>query len=335
MESIYVSIVCTAFNHEKYIEKTIQGFLNQRCSYRYEILIHDDASTDHTAEIIKKYEKQYPDKIRVVYQKENQHSKGKSATKVLLDMARGKYVALCEGDDYWNDASKLQMQVDFLEEHDSYSACVHSGYYCYENGVIKKDLFRAFTKDKEVTTNELIRDWLFPTASIVYRRKCRPDYDLGYGKNLPCGDFPLLIYLSTKGQIYYFDRPMCVYRTMSQSSLSLKRLKNKKLNREMDQKFICLLKTIDKALNLKYHDDIEEHIRKRKFWSLITEKNWKALKKEEYKNMYNQLSSIKKIQIYVVYKYPNVGGLLDNKLVALRDNLVYLRDKFYSRNINI
>lgn len=335
MEDIMISVICTAYNHDEYIEKTIQGFLKQKCSFSFEILIHDDASTDDTAQIIKKYEEKYPDKIKVIYQTENQHSKGISATKLLLEKAKGKYIALCEGDDYWNDSNKLELQISFLEAHPEYSACVHSGYYAYADGTIKRKLFRAFTESKEVKTEEILEKWLFPTASIVYRKECRPRYELGYGENLPCGDFPLMVYLSTKGKIYYMDRPMCVYRTMSKSSLSLQRIKNKDLNKKMEQRFLLLLDTIDTSLDMKYHDVIQKHKKARIFSRYIEEKNWEGITDKSYYELYKKLSKKNKIQIYLVHLNPTIMGKLEFLLIKMRNAIRYKSDKRYSNKQNI
>ena len=103
-----VSICCITYNHEKFIKDAIEGFLMQKTDFPIEILIHDDASTDGTTEIIKKYEKEYPDLIHAVYQTENQYSQGKKVFPILANQASGKYIALCEGDDYWTDPLKLQ-----------------------------------------------------------------------------------------------------------------------------------------------------------------------------------------------------------------------------------
>ena len=126
-DDVVVSVLCTAYNHEKYIRSALDGFVNQKTNFRYEVLINDDASTDHTAAIIAEYEAKYPDIIKPVYQTENQYSKGVHIFQtILFPIAKGKYIAVCEGDDYWCDENKLQKQVDFLESHEGYAACVHN-----------------------------------------------------------------------------------------------------------------------------------------------------------------------------------------------------------------
>jgi len=106
---------------EGYIKDALEGFLIQKTDFPFEILINDDASTDSTADIIREYEAQYPNLIKPIYQTENQYSQGKKPNQEFnFPRAIGKYIALCEGDDYWTDPLKLQKQLDFLEENPEY-----------------------------------------------------------------------------------------------------------------------------------------------------------------------------------------------------------------------
>lgn len=128
MENIHplVSIVCCSFNHVSYIRQCLDGFIMQTTNFPIEMLIHDDASTDGTQDIIREYEKKYPDMIKPIYQTENQYSKGIEINLVYnFPRAKGKYIAFCEGDDYWTDPLKLQKQYDFMESHPNYVLCTH------------------------------------------------------------------------------------------------------------------------------------------------------------------------------------------------------------------
>ena len=121
-----VSISCITYNQEKYIRDAIDGFLMQKTTFPVEILIHDDASTDKTANIVREYEAKYPNLIKPIYQTENQYSKRNGIIgRIQRGRARGKYYAMCEGDDYWTDPFKLQKQVDFMEENPQYPFCCH------------------------------------------------------------------------------------------------------------------------------------------------------------------------------------------------------------------
>ncbi len=120
-----VSVLCLTYNHSKYIQDAINGFLMQETDFPFEIIIHDDFSTDETPEIVETYRLQYPNLIKYIVQNENQYSKGRRIIEVATPLARGKYIALCEGDDYWTDPLKLAKQVSFLEQHHDYVIAYH------------------------------------------------------------------------------------------------------------------------------------------------------------------------------------------------------------------
>ena len=210
-----VSICSITFNHEPYVAQALDGFLMQNVEFPFEILIHDDASTDNTAQIIKKYEKKFPELIKPIYQKENQFSKGVDVFQLNVQRAKGKYIAICEGDDYWTDPNKLQMQVDFLESHPDYSMCFHSA-------KIKKDsdLFTQaeceFVQDKEYTAKDLLETWMVPTASIVMRKECA-FLPLKNRKDILYGDSFLIFSSLSIGKVQGFSRPMSVYRVNNKS----------------------------------------------------------------------------------------------------------------------
>lgn len=168
---IMVSIRCTAYNHEKYIRDALEGFVMQKTNFRFEAIVHDDASTDGTAAIIREYAEKYPDIIKPIYETENQYSKHDgSLTKIMNSACKGKYIAMCEGDDYWTDPYKLQKQVDFLENNPGFTMVWHDA--CIEtNGKIIKQLNR-YDKDCESAINEIIfNGGLFiPTASILVKK---------------------------------------------------------------------------------------------------------------------------------------------------------------------
>lgn len=118
-----VSVRCITYNHENYIAQALDGFLMQKTNFPFEVIVHDDASPDRTADIVREYEKKYPAIIKAIYQTENQYSKRDGTiARILNEACKGKYIAFCEGDDYWIDENKLQMQVDFLENNPEYSA---------------------------------------------------------------------------------------------------------------------------------------------------------------------------------------------------------------------
>ena len=212
-DNIMVSISCIVYNHEKYIENTIKGFLMQKTNFKYEVLIHDDASTDGTPDIIRKYEKAYPQTIYPIYQKENQYSKGVKVGKFNRSRARGKYIALCEGDDYWIDPLKLQKQVGYMEKHPECSMCFHAAYKVNINKEKMRSHLKPWKEDREFNIEEIIKGGggLFPTNSIMYLREKNLNIPEFY-KNAPIDDYPLVIYMSLKGKVFYINEFMSAYR---------------------------------------------------------------------------------------------------------------------------
>lgn len=205
-----VTIICTAYNHEKYISDAIDGFLMQKTNFDYEVLVHDDASTDRTAEIIRKYAEEYPQIIIPILQEKNQVSQGVQIYKeYLYPRGKGKYFAICEGDDYWTDETKLQKQIDFLETHQDYSMCCHNSTRLYSN-TGKLVVENPVKKEGDVTSYEIILDpygtWI-ATASIVFRRELAFNVPTFFSK-LPVGDLQLRLHCFTKGRVYYFEKSM-------------------------------------------------------------------------------------------------------------------------------
>lgn len=178
MDAPLVSICTLAYNHAPFIRQYFEGILMQKTSFTFELLIHDDASTDETADIIREYAARYPDVITPIYQTENQHSKGVPVTtRILFSKARGKYIATCDGDDYWIDPMKLQKQVDFLETHPEYSICG-------SRFRIKKDcqpeLFEhdwmiksmaKYPQGRTITLNDFFDHYLLSVLTICFRKE--------------------------------------------------------------------------------------------------------------------------------------------------------------------
>lgn len=207
-----VSICCTTYNHLNYIRQCLDGFVMQKTNFPIEILIHDDASTDGTQDIIREYEAKYPNIIKPIYQKENQYSKGVKVSLVYnYSRTKGKYIALCEGDDYWTDPYKLQKQVDFLESHPDYVMCSHRFDQYYEDGhrleKEKDDTFQGADYDLR---NLIGGKWLTQTLTVMYRHSALDlkQYER-YGMSM---DIILFYELLKHGKGYCFPEAMGVYR---------------------------------------------------------------------------------------------------------------------------
>lgn len=212
--SCVVSIVCATYNHEQYIREAIDSFLIQETDFPFEIIIHDDASTDNTPNIIKEYYLQYPDIIRPIYQKENQYSKGGFKPSVhAASYSRGKYIALCEGDDYWINKQKLQIQVEAMERHPEVDFSFHSA-YCVRNGVCDKKPSWGYGRDSIFKLDAIIGyvGKFAPTSSYIIRREVLEKLPEWFYSIAPVGDVFIEIYGASRGGALYINKPMAVYR---------------------------------------------------------------------------------------------------------------------------
>lgn len=211
INEIVVSVCCLAYNHEAFIKDAIEGFLIQETDFPIEILIHDDASTDGTSEIIKYYQDTYPGKFIVVFQNVNQFSQGKNVLEPLFKIARGKYIAICEGDDYWTDPYKLQKQVDFMEQHLDCSICCHKVSFKFENDDNKTLLFPDIVGDKVFDKSELNKRFFIKTCSLLIQNIHMKEL-LSFLEGFKVKDTPMWYFFAEHGHIAYLDDIMAVYR---------------------------------------------------------------------------------------------------------------------------
>lgn len=201
-----VSVRTSTYQHGKYIEQCIKGVLSQKTNFDFEFIIGEDFSTDGTREIVMKYAKEYPDIIRVITADENVGMRANGFR--CIRAMRGKYIAICEGDDYWTDENKLQKQVDFLESNLDYSFCFHKVKVIYEGKEKKSFIFPGVKDPKWYTVDELLKTNYIPTNSVLYRRI---KYD-NYPTNVSPGDWYMHLYHANYGKIKFIDEVMSVYR---------------------------------------------------------------------------------------------------------------------------
>lgn len=240
---VLVSICCITYNHAPYIRQCLDGFIMQKTNFKFEILIHDDASTDGTADIIREYEAKFPNIIKPIYQTENQYSKGKNISATYnWPRSVGKYIAQCEGDDYWTDPLKLQKQVDFMEANPEYSMCFHKvNTLIQETGEIKNEFIVRDMPGKS-TILDLAEGNYIHTPSVLYRRYSGVQEQ--YQKMMPClpGDYVIWMLLAERGDIYKFDEPMAVYRYGSGLWSTSQTIKN-------DLAYLCTLNKLSVTIS--------------------------------------------------------------------------------------
>lgn len=215
---IIVSISVVTYNHKDYIKQCLDGILMQQTNFSFEIILGEDESSDSTREICMDYANNYPNKIKLFLRKRedviyiNGNPTGRFNFMENLKACSGKYIALCEGDDYWTDTLKLQKQVDFLEKNEDYALCFHNVDLLNTRESIQQvsPMHTNLTKDS-FTTSDIITQWFIPTVSILYRQY--KDFELPlWFQYCASGDIPLLLLLSLEGKFKYLDEIMGCYR---------------------------------------------------------------------------------------------------------------------------
>lgn len=314
-DKIKVSICCLVFNHEKYLRKCLDGFVMQKTDFEYEVLIHDDASSDGSPDIIREYENQYPNIFKPIYQQENKFSKGVDISwEYQYPRAKGKYIALCEGDDYWTDAEKLQKQFDLMEENENISMCVHSVRYVNETGEpTGKILPNPIGENKIISSQELIREMMlnkfypFHTSSYFFRTalfnklgKEKPEFI----RVCDVGDVTLLLLFGYQGNIGYIAKEMSCYRFMSENSWSSKVFSDNEELAKHREKIINTLSAYNEYTNHLFNNEISKKILKYEFEVRYLRYQYRELKKSPYKEMFKKLPRKKRLYVFAKAKVP-------------------------------
>lgn len=209
-----VSISCAAYNHENCISKAIEGFLMQKTDFPIEILIHDDASTDKTVDIIESYRQLHPELIKTIYQKENQYSQGVFFSyKYTWPKAKGKYIALCDGDDYWTDPNKLQKQIEFLENNPSFTMCYTDFSIINDEGEILKKNGIGDRLKKDISYLDMLSGGIPKSSTIVFRKAMIPKEisPMANKEDGINGDMLLYPMIAKNGPAHYMDFVSTIY----------------------------------------------------------------------------------------------------------------------------
>lgn len=218
MDKPKVSVCCTTFNHSKFLRAALDGFVMQKTNFPFEVIVHDDVSTDGTQDIIREYEKKYPNIIKPIYQTEKQFGVRPFLEEVIYPRFQGEYVAINEGDDYWTDPNKLQKQVDFLDSHPDYSICFHPVRVTFEDKEYEDFIFPNTTNPELFTLQNLLKGNFIQTNSVMYRWRFSKDFspaDMGSVGVIP-SDWYLHLLHAQVGKIGFINEVMSVYRRHSE-----------------------------------------------------------------------------------------------------------------------
>ena len=227
-EKTKVNVVMSVYNHEQFLRKSIESVLNQETTFKYQILIHDDASTDGSTEIINEYKKRHPDKIKSILQKENQFQKGKYHIEdFVIPFVTGDYVAFLEGDDFWCDKHKLQLRYDALETHPECAMSVHKTRFAdVDDNLLKEVMGEGLFKEGIISSEEIFDtyfikgEWPFHTSSLFLRATFFLERPYFWEK-FYVGDLPTLMWAAHRGSFYFVDRILSCYRRFVPGSATI------------------------------------------------------------------------------------------------------------------
>ena len=293
---VKVSILTTAYNHAPYIAQALDSFLMQKTNFPFEIIVHDDASTDGTADIIQTYASKYPDKIRAIFQKENQYSKGINVYQFMIPCVHGTYLAICEGDDFWCDENKLQLQADWLDQHPQYSACVHNTKRIDLKNQTERIWFPC-DGDNDLSIEQVLAGGsaCFHNSSLMWRKSIQIPEVFSEVKNF--GDYVLAICLAMQGKIRYFSRVMSVYRYFTPSSWSMRQSLSSEERIKRCQDNWKLMKIVNNLTDNKYAAITDEIVKKQKFCIYEETGQYEKLKQGKLKALYQKLPLRRRLNI--------------------------------------
>lgn len=209
---VLLSVCMVSYNQEAYIREALDSVLGQKTTFAFEVIVSDDCSKDNTLTLLRDYEAQYPNIVKVITGEQNLGYPNNQRRS--LENARGKYIALCDSDDYWTDMYKLQKQVDYLESHPECAICFHNVMHIYDGTTMGRSLVNPLDFPTELTAEDVImRRWFLPTNSEVFRREYLtfPDW---YDSVLHI-DYVLNLLISFRGSLHYMPDVMSVYRHTS------------------------------------------------------------------------------------------------------------------------
>ena len=325
-----VSISCITYNHAPYLRDALDSFLIQR-DVPFEVLLHDDASTDGTVDIIREYAAKYPEVIKPLYERENQYSRGVSNISGVFNFPRaeGRYIAMCEGDDFWNDPCKLKKQVEYMDSHPECTLLCHSAHILSEDGAYRStDVIRPYEGYRDLSPEEVISKPVnFPMASLLFPAELAKRLPEWY-YDCPVGDIPLHLFMLLNGTVHYMDSPMSTYRMGRSGSWQQAMDENgdSKDKNGVDaagaagtaankweahyEAVIRLYEAFNEESDGNYASFCEDALRRNRFHIDLKEGNFDAVKKKENRKYLDELSEKERKLLKLRASAPGVYGLL-------------------------
>ncbi len=309
-KQIMVSVYMATYNHEKYIRQALESVVNQNTKFNYEIIVHDDASTDGTQAIILEYQRNYPDLIVPVLQTINQYQLGvERLVNFVLPIARGEYFAMNEGDDFWTDNYKLQKQVDYMELNRNCTLVTHKSNRISETGDYLGEVYTPVSTGAYTIKDILMNHTYFTTNSMLVKMSTLKEH-IKIFEDCPSFDYIIKTIAILSGEVHALKDNMSSYRIASNGSWTSRMVADKKKYINHIQQSIDTYKYIDKHFHRIYHDEIQACIMQREFELLMLESNYKMVLNKSYKQFFSVLPTKAKIKIYIGSRFPKLLKLL-------------------------
>lgn len=321
MSEIAVTVCCITYNHAKFVKQCLDGIVEQKTDFPFSILIHDDASTDGTTDIIREYINEYPNLFVPMLEKKNQYSQGNHSIliKYMLERAKGQYIAVCEGDDFWCDKYKLQKQYDLLQKHKNCNMCTHTVEIIKEDGrslgtkIPQRNIASGEMEGKTLINYLAYEDThLFHTSSMFFEKKVIAD-DL---KNIPsfltstaAEDRALFLYYAAKGNIYYTDKCMSKYRIQSEGSWSLNNSQSKQHALRTDNELFQMISDFNEYTQERFAKEVYAYQTLLNFRIFQYERRFKELLDVRYANLFQKLGKRQKAYYRICANFPLVGDI--------------------------
>lgn len=307
-----LTVIVMTYNQADYIRQCLDSILCQKVNIDFNVLVHDDCSNDGTYEILLDYQNKF-NNIHIIHENERQFIKlgfNKMIFKYVVPLIDSKYVAYCDGDDYWCDEYKLQKQYDFMETHKDYSMCFHCAYQLRKNNDLSSKWF--IDSEGDIDMSDLVNDKpgiKVATSSIFLKSevfKEFPDWRL----NFPVEDVPMYMVASLNGKIHRLKDIMCVYRQFSIGSWSSQNTFDSQKRVTHLKKMIESTNEFNEATNYKYDDLVKKQILGCEFRINYLNKDFPSLFEKKYKHLFSKLSAKEKISFSLQYRTPKLYNLI-------------------------
>ncbi len=306
-----VVVVCLqTFNQKDYVEQALRSLLFQKTNFSYQILVHDDASTDGTAEILRDYYKRYPEQIRLILQAENQYSQDKKILgQMMAPYIDADYVALNEGDDYWLSPDKLQIQYDYMSQNPDCSMCCHAAEMVDEGanrtiGFQRGDLSKK-SGAHDFTMSELI--WSgsrIPTNSFFFKAELIRDGFPDFYNKCGVGDYPMSLYFGHQGRVHFIDQVLTAYRVNAKGSWSVKTILDPAKHAASNRDLIAMLDRFDQWSGGTYTAELEAKKDELQFEIYLKLHDYKSIKLPPYRKYYRRLAWSNRLRFQLAARCP-------------------------------